>query len=361
MLLATAWVVALCAACCFVLGDENTVGQPPAGVQAIPAVALTPVRSGAFSVALPQGWSVTPSPGGDSVQMSPVGENQPSAYMAIVSISDLRYQAMAAACEGEVSPYANPLMQCVIPSVQMQLEDSKRQWGPREAFQLFLQLFQEAGGGAEQFGAPMLIPGQPLQAFYQVLGTGSDGPTENWGIVTMSVLANPLLGRGEVTSLATIAGCSAPAERAESFRRTCAGIINSLRPSQDWEGRLAARIADVYAGEVRILIRLGRITVLGPAARQQMIARLGQSMDAMRLQTFQSIQSADYRNQQGWIATFAGNRLITDPATGHLFSVPSGYKSYGIDDRQFVPVVVCGNNVQPGTSVGTATVQRLLP
>lgn len=338
-------------------------GRTGRGLQAIPVVALTPARSseGNFTMALPQGWSLTASPGGDSIQATPVGKRQPSVYVVIVSVSDLRYQARIAACGRGFAPFGNALTQCVIPSVRIQLNDSKRQWSPQEAFQLILQRLQQAGRGAQQFGAPMLTPSSASQAFYRAAGRGRNGPTENWGIITMFYFANPMLGRGEVTSLAMLAGCSASAGQANVFRRTCAGVINSFRPDPNWFGRLAAGIENIYGQEAQILIRMGQNIVQGYQVREQMITSLSQSVRSMQLQSFHTMQSTNYRNQQGWIAAFAGNTLLRDPATGKLLSVPYGYNSYGIDDRGPVPIVIYGNNVKAGTSVGTATVQRMLP
>jgi hypothetical protein len=169
-----------------------------------------------------------------------------------------------------------------------------------------------------------------------------------------------MLGQGRVTTLAWIAGCSAPPDLANSFRRTCAGAISSFRPSPAWQSRLAAGTADVYQQESQILLRIGANVAGGFQAREQMINSFGQSMQRMQQQTFNAIQSQNYRNGQGWLATFAGNTIVEDPVTGKRYEVPFGYSSYGIDDRGLTPVILMGSDEGPGKSIGSAQSQRSL-
>jgi hypothetical protein len=324
---------------------------------ALRAGALIPTLAGDFGIALPSGWTATASPGGDSLTLRPRGERQPTAYMIVVSVSDLRYQTRIAACGRGYNPYGNALTQCVIPSVQLQLNDS-REWAVTSAFRLILERLEQSG---RRFTAPMLTPSGPTRAFFQVASTGPAGPAENWGVVSMSYLGNPMLGPDDVTSLVLIKGCSAPPQlTTDQFRRTCAGVLNSLRTSPTWGSRLAAEITDIYLQEADILVRMGRTIERGAAARERMIAGFGQSMQWMQLETFETMRKANYRAGQGWIAAFAGNTLVRDAATGRLYSVPYGYESYGIDDRGPVPVIIYGNDVKPGISAGGATVQRML-
>jgi hypothetical protein len=215
------------------------------------------------------------SPGGDVVQMRPVGKNEPSVYMMMVSVSDLRFEASLKACSKHaVSLFYDIFTRCTVPSVQTQLNDSRQQWSPQEAFPLILQ---RLSGGAVQFGAPRLTPSSGSQAFYRIAATSGNGTFENWGIVSMVYVPNPMLGQGEVTSLAMILGCTAPSGQADGFRPTCSGVVDSFRPDPSWFNRLAQGMESVYDQEKQILIRMGRPILEGAQAREQMITSFGSS------------------------------------------------------------------------------------
>lgn len=333
-----------------------------AAPQAIPAVPLTPARfpGRGFTVALPPGWTLTSSPGGDALSIHPSGSNQPDIYLTVVGVSDLRYQARLLACSRAHHPFGNSLSRCVMPSVATQLADSRWKWTPEQAFQVILQRLRQARAG-RTFGPPALIPLSPSQAFYRVRSTTPAGiPREDWGIVTMIYLPNPMLGPGEVTSLALIAGCLAPSNQADGFRRACAGVLDSFHPDPNWEGRLAAGIAAIYAREAQILLQMGRAIAQGFAVRREMITRVGQSIRRMQLRTFQAIQTRKIRTGQNWIATFGGNTNLRDPETGKYYTVPDGYGSYCLDDRGPTPVVLMGPDEVPGKAIGGAVCQRRL-
>ncbi len=341
--------------------QSRTIDQSLPAEQALPAAPLISASSprGDLTLALPQGWSLTASPQGDAVAAKPAGKTQPSIYLVVVGVSDLRYQARLAACaSGGFNPFGNPLSQCVIPSVQTQLSDSSRKWTPDEGFRLILQ--RQSSMGRQTFGAPALIPLSSSQSFFRVTGMTSSGPIEQWGIITMFYLPNPMLSQGAVTTLAFLAGCTAPPDQADSFRRTCAGVLNSFRPTPTWQGRIAAGIVNIYVQEAQTLLQMGRNIAQGFAVRQQMIAAFSQSVQHTQLHTFQAIQARNYRTGQNWIATFEGNTIMRDPATGKIYTVPYGYRSYGIDDRGPVPTILMGPDESPGKSIGSAQSQRVL-
>jgi hypothetical protein len=334
--------------------------------QAIPSVSLIPTSSprGEFTVNLPENWSITPSTQGDGFLMTPSGRTQPSISIVVVGVSDLRYLSRLAGCtKAPFNPFGDLLTQCIFPSVEIQLSDSSRGWTPEQGLQLILQTLQQSNR-AGQFGAPVVTVAASSrsfsQAFYRVTGASPSGPVEHWGVLSISYVPNPMLGQGRVTSLAFLADCSAPPEQSNGFRRGCAGVISSFRPSPPWESRLAAGTADIYQQESQILLKIGANVARGFQAREQMINSFGQSMQRMQQQTFNAIQSQNYRNGQGWIATFAGNTLVEDPVNGRRYEVPYGYSSYGIDDRGLTPVILMGPNEGPGRSIGSAQSQRSL-
>lgn len=332
--------------------------------QAVPAVPLISAAApgGDFTASLPRGWSIASSQQGDSFVMAPVGRPQPSAYFIVVDVSDLRFRASIAACSRGFRPFGDLLTQCTIPSVRTQLADSSHTWAPAQALDLILRGMEANGAG--QFAPPSVIPisssAYSAQAFYRVSGTTPGGSTEQWGVLTMVYLPNPMLVPRAVTSLAVITGCSASSDMAPSFRRTCAGIIDSYRPSPAWVGRLTAGMVNIYEQEGQILLRMGYDALQGFQARQQMINSFGQSMQNIQWQTFHAIQSRSYLNGQEWIATFGGNTLMKNPETGELISVPFGYPSYGLDNRSLTPTVLAGPDERPGAWIGNAQSQVTL-
>jgi hypothetical protein len=340
-------------------GDASLPAQ-----QAVPAVPLTAAVApgGNFAASVPRGWSIASSQQGDSFVITPIGQTQPSAYFMVVNVSDLRFRASIAACSRGFRPFGNLLTQCTIPSVRTQLVDSSHAWAPAQALGVILQEMQANGSG--QFGAPSFISvssaPSSAQAFYRVTGTTPRGPIEYWGIVTVLYLPNPMLDPQAVTSLAVIAGCSSSPDTAVSFRRTCAGMIDSYRPSPNWVGRLTAEMVNNYQQEGQILLQMGYNALHGFQARERMINFFGQSMQNIQQQTFQAIQSRSYLNGQEWIATFGGNTLMKNPDTGELISVPFGYQSYGLDDRGLTPTVLAGPDERPGASIGSAVSQKTL-
>lgn len=332
--------------------------------QVIPIVPLFPSVSpdGAFKASVPRGWTITSPPSGDSFVIAPAGDIQQSAYFIVVDISDLRFRAQLAACSRGFQPFGNLLTQCTIPSVRTQLADSSHKWMPAEGLGLVLQEMQASGSG--RFGAPSLIPisstSSTAQAFYRVVGTGPRGTVERWGVVTMIYLPNPMLDPRAVTSLAVIAGCSAPSAVASGLRRTCAGMIESYRLSPAWVSRLTSGMVSIYEQEGQILLQMGYTAVRGFQAREAMINSFSQAMQQIQWQTFQAIQARSYVNGQDWIAAFGGNTLMKDPETGEIIPVPFGYPSYGLDDRGAAPRVLAGPDERPGASIGSAVSQRAL-
>ncbi len=331
---------------------------------AVPAVplAVAGAPGGDFTAAVPRGWSITSSQQGDSFVIAPAGQAQPSAYFIVVDISDLRFRASIAACSRGFRPFGDLLTQCTIPSVRLQLSDSSRTWPPAQALDLILQGMRAKGAG--QFAPPSVISisssDDSARAFYHTSGMTPHGPVEQWGVITMVYLPNPMLDPRAVTSLAVIAGCSASPDMAPGLRRACAGIIDSYRPSPAWVDRLTSGMANVYEQEGQILLQMGYSALRGFQARQQMINNFGQSMQNIQWQTFQAIQSRSYLNGQEWIATFGGNTLMKNPETGELISVPFGYASYGLDNRGLTPTVLAGPDERPGTRIGNAESQMSL-
>ncbi len=340
-------------------GDSSLPAQ-----QAVPAVPLTATVApgGDFTASVPRGWSIASSQQGDSFVISPAGQAQPSAYFIVVDVSDLRFRASIAACSRGFRPFGDLLTQCTIPSVRLQLSDSSRVWGPEQALDLILQAMRANGAG--QFAVPAVISisssAYSAQAFYRVSGTTPRGPVEQWGVVTTVYLPNPMLDPRAVTSVAIIAGCSASPDMTPSFRRTCAGIIDSYRPSPAWVGRLTAGMVNNYQQEGQILLQMGYTALQGFQAREQMINNFGHFMQNIQWQTFKAIQSRSYLNGQEWIATFGGNTLMKNPKTGELIPVPFGYASYGLDDRSFTPTVLAGPDERPGASIGNVQSQLSL-
>jgi hypothetical protein len=296
-------------------GPRTTVPAAP-----ITAVPLNVTRVGDFMLGLPQGWSVTASPGGDVIQMRSSGTEQPSVYVMVASVSDLRFEANLTACSKHpVNLSYDIFSQCTVPSVRTQLNDSSQPWSTQTAFPLILQRL--SAGGA-QFGNPMLTPTSASQAFYRVTATSRNGRVENWGIITMVYVPNPMLGPGKVTSLAMIFGCTAPSDETDGFRATCSSVIDSFRANPNWFTRLAQGIESIYDHEQQILIRMGKPMVQGAQTREQMIASFGQSMQQMQYETFETIQAASYKSMQNGIAALGGRVLMRNPDGGPPVSLP---------------------------------------
>jgi hypothetical protein len=327
------------------------------------AVPLAPTRSanGDFTVYLPAEWSINSSSQGDVLTMVPSGKTQPSIIVVIVSVSDLRYQTRIAGCSRGFNPFGNILMQCVIPSVQMQLQDSSRSWSPGESLQLVIERLQQSHWQGLSFGHPDLIPISASQAFYQVLSSGPMGPLDHWGTITVYHLPNPMLGPGKVTSLALIAGCSVPASQAESWRDLCAGVIHSVRPAPGWGSRFTTALIGIYAQEADILIKMGQAIVKGFKVQQQMIDSAGRAVQRMQLEAFERRQEAMVHDTRHWVAALAGEELVRDPETGKIYPVPYGYQTYCIDDNPLDPTILLGNDISPGTWVGNHVCKRRLP
>jgi hypothetical protein len=338
------------------------LARSSAGVQVVPGVPLTPTHSpdGSVSVALPAGWNINASSQGDSLTMTPAGRTQPSVIMALFTVSDLRYAARITACSRSFNPLGNMLTSCVIPSVRMQLQDSSRPWTPQEAAQIVMQRLQQTGRAS--FGLPQWNPVSPTQAYYRVSSTGPGGVLDNWGSITMFHFANPTLGPGEVTSLALLAGCSAPSGQAESFYATCAGIIRSLRPSPEWGNRFASVLVNGYAQEAQALINMGWNVANNFAYRQQMITAAGQAVQEMQQEAFERRQAQIVHDAEHWSAALRGDDIVRDPQTGKLYSVPHGYQQYCIDDNALDPTIIASNgtDVMPGSLAGKHVCARIM-
>lgn len=329
---------------------------PLAAPRAIAALSLTPISSpdGEFTMAVPDGWSLSVSPQADfAAFVKPPARTSPAVYLFLFSVSDLRYRASIAACAGRL--YYDQITQCAIPSIQAQLADSSREWTPKEGLQKILEQINRGGQG---FGVPALIPISWSQAFYRVAGRTQSGEVEDWGVVSMAYLPNPVLGPRAVTSLAFISGCASSPDQADSFRSTCAGALDSFRAAPNWAGRLAQRIMTGYDQEAQILLRMGEGAAQGFAVRGQMIADFGRKMQEMQAQNFEAIQARNYRAGQGWIQAFAGNTIVRDPATGKEYAVPYGYGSYCLDAAG--ATVLMGPDEMPGKSIGNAVCGRKL-
>jgi hypothetical protein len=277
--------------------------------------------------------------------------------VAIVSISDLRYQAAIGRCSQGFRPFGDLLTECIIPSVRMQLADSSRQWTTQQSVELILQRLQQAG--LQAFGQPKIEPASNSKAFYEVPSRSPMGQFETWGSITLYNLPNPALGRGMVTTLALIAGCSAPSRQVETFRHVCAGALRSFRATPEWSSRIASAIADGYSQEAQILLRIGQNVVQGFAAREQMINSAGQAMQKMQYDSFEARQAALMNYGQSEIATLAEEDLVRDPNTGGLVPVPLGYSSHCVDSTG--SKMLSGNNLAPGRSQNGYICARMVP
>jgi hypothetical protein len=240
----------------------------------------------------------------------------------VTSVSDLRFEASLNACSKHpVNLSYDIFSQCTVPSVRTQLNDSSQEWDPQTVFPLILQ---RLSGGAAQFGNPILTPTSASQAFYRVAAASRIGKLENWGIITMVYVPNPMLGPSKVTSLAMIFGCTAPSDEADGFRATCSSVIDSFRADANWFNfnRIAQGIESIYDREQETLIRMGKPMVEGAQTRQQMIASFGQSMQKMQYETFETIQAANYKTMQNGIAALGGRVLMQNPDGGPPVSLP---------------------------------------
>jgi hypothetical protein len=356
----------------FVINQNAALNRPAAqpartsalaGVETVPAIDLIPTRSpnSDFTVALPRGWSMSASPAGDAVSITPSGRAQPSVSLALVNVSDLRYAAAITRCSAQrFNPFGDLLTQCVIPSVRIELQDSSRPWTPQESIPLIIERLQQANPHGPSFGRPDIYPVSSSHAFYRVSTHGSMGALDTWGSLTMFYMPNPMIGPGRVTSLALIAGCSAPMEQVESFRHTCSGMLRSFRPAAGWGERFAGAMVNGYSQEAQILLRMGQTVVQSFAAREQMISSFGQAMLKMQFDAFEARQAAQLQDGQGEIAALAGDDLVRDPETGALVPVPHGYPSYCFDNSGLTGEVLAGPGLTPGKSVGSYRCQQMV-
>jgi len=341
----------------------SLIADPPTGVRVIPGVPLTPTQApgGDFSVAVPAGWIISGSAQADSFTIAPVGKMQPSVTFTIIGVSDLRYAAQIKSCTRSFHPFGDILTTCVIPAVRMQLQDSSFPWTPQQAAQAILQRLQQTG--RVSFGPPRFTTESATKIYYKVSSTGISGPLENWGTITVFHLPNQILGPGMVTSLAWIAGCSAPAGEAETFYDTCAGIIHSTRPAPGWATRFATALVTQYQQEAQALISMGRAVIQNSFYRSQMITAAGQAVQQMQMDTFFRRQAQIVHDADHWSAALRGEDIVRDPRTGMLYPVPHGYQQYCGDDNLLNPTIIAGNglDVKLGSWAGNHQCTQILP
>src|SRR5579885_413611 len=212
-------------------------------------------------------------------------------------------------------------------------------------------------------GPPRFTTESATKIYYKVSSTSISGPLENWGTITVFHLPNQILGPGMVTSLAWIAGCSAPAGEAETFYDTCAGIIHSTRPTPGWATRFATALVTQYQQEAQALISMGRAVIQNSFYRSQMITAAGQAVQQMQMDTFFRRQAQIVHDADHWSAALRGEDIVRDPRTGMLYPVPHGYQQYCGDDNLLNPTIIAGNelDVKLGSWAGNHQCAQILP
>jgi hypothetical protein len=336
-----------------------TVATLP-GTHAVPAVALRTVQSsqGDYAIAVPDGWTLNAAPGTGLITITPPGRQEPAIYIIpALRVSDVRYQAILNRCNQQFiqNPLGSPdvITTCIEPAVRAQLADSSHPWSPQAAFPVILAL---AAGTGTTYGSPTLETLSSTAVRYTVSLTKNGQTLQDWGSLTMAYLPNPLLassaGQPGVTSLAFLSGCEAPSSQAESFRHACDGVLRSFQPSQQWASNLAQQVMQSYVQESQILLQIGQSVVEGFGVRSAMIQQFGASIRQMQFQAFQTIQAANLRMAQDWIATLANETYVQDPGTGISYLVPAGYDRYCLNDAHN-EIFLGGPDLVPGRSVGS--------
>jgi hypothetical protein len=344
-------VIALCLA---LEGCAAREPQSPTGVTKTPAVPLMAIQSPlGFSVDVPAGWVQKPVPQAPNVLVfSPPGAAAHSIYiLPALRVSDMRFQAILGRCSQAIrrSPLFAPdaFTGCVQPAVSSQLADSSQGWSPEAAFRAILATL---GSGQTRFGTPQITPTSQNSARFSVPAASMGRQLEDWGFVTTTYLPNPLLaqanGRGGVTTLGFVSGCSAPPADVERFSPLCAAALHSFHPSTEWVNRLAQAVYSAYAQESQILLRMGNTMVDHFAERQHSIAQFGSAMQQMQYSTYQAVQAANLRTGENEIATLGNNVILRDPTTGQMYLEPAGRGSYCLNAGG--SDVLTGTNMAPG-------------
>lgn len=297
-------------------------------------VPLAAQRSGdgSFSILVPRGWNLGQIPGADfSVLVAPPAPDGTGMYMLAMRISDQRYTVAINRCSQQYARhplFAPGLQQCVIPAVQAQLQDSSHAWSAEDSLRNTLQ-FLSGGGARFQITKATNVSDKELQ--YTLNANVNGRAMVHWGELVMFYVPNQLLGNPGITSVALIKGCHAPPERVAQFRSMCAAVMTSFTPAPDWEARQAARLVDDYNQEAQILIKMATNVLGGMQAAQQRIARWGNSMREMQMQTYEAYRESNLISGQNGIAALGGYINRRDPTTGGPVSFPPDSGPYCID------------------------------
>ena len=325
---------------------SNEIGRPSGpNVERLQATVLTPVAvgQGAYRIAVPQGWTVSMPQDTNAAVVTPAGQRQPSVMiLPMLPVSDLRYTTLLTSCVGQgYSPFGNVIAQCVTPAIQAQLADSRRAWSPDATLQLLLQTMSQGGAA---YGTPSLVPISPTASRFQVSATANSQPLVMTGAIQMLYLQNPLLGPAPgqvgVSSFAFLSACYVPPQQVEQMLPICASMLRSFAPSPAWLNALVQQVMNRYQQEFNILLQMGQSAVVNIGLRGILISQWVARMQAMQVQAYQNVQAASYQISQNWIAALGNNANVQDPNTGHMYTVPDGYRTYCLSQAG----VVLGSN-----------------
>jgi hypothetical protein len=339
-------------------------GQMGAGIQngaegqSGQGVPLAPARpaDGSFSILAPAGWNLSQIPGADfAFAVAPPSADGTGIYMLAIRISDERYSMAINRCSQAYQRnafFAPNLTECVIGAVQNQLQDSSHTWSAEDSLRDTLQMLSGAGARFELSRASN-VSDKELQ--YAVDATVNGRAMVHWGEVVMFYVPNALLGSGGrpgVTSVALIKGCHAPKGREEAFRATCSGVLQSFRPEQEWEARLASQLVETYNQEAQILMKFATTILGGMQAAQARIAQWGDSMKQMQMRTYEEYRKSNLISGQNAIAALGNEVNMKDPVTGQPVAFPVNSGPYCRDSA--------GNYVY-GAAAARDCARKMLP
>ena len=315
---------------------------------------------GNFSMSIPQGWQVHATNGDKIIIASPQGSSLSSILsgnmvyiIAGVAVSDINYEVILRQCENAYisNPYSAPSgLQCAFQAISTQLQDSSYEWNATSALTLILDTLTSSGNSAQSSITSTKITSiNNTVASYNIGEIYKGQNLDEFGYIIMAYIPNPMLshnGTAGVTSTAVIAGCQTPAGQINSsFKTSCARILQSFKPSENWFSGIVQNIMSGYQGEAQTLLQGSATQLQQQGLETQTIENFGKNMMQMQNSMFSDFQNSNYVVTQDWSAALSNHVNLIDPNTGQTYTVPGGYSSYCLSATGDV---LAGQNIRLG-------------
>jgi hypothetical protein len=283
------------------------------GVHPARIVAATQLSApkGSASVTVPDGWALQPGSQSDNPFAVAAGGGTGEPAVTVWGLAPISDFVSLEGTPSDEQCYAN-IDACTQQLLQAEAAGVARPYTAAESAQILLPVIRQLGLSDARLTA--VTPAGDQQATYRYAYTRDGHPVESEGVIVTRYWDNPVasavLGGQRYSTFAFVTGCEAPAGQLDEARATCAQVLASFHPRQNW-------LEDEAAAYVNRIDQ--QLQMIG-----QTLSRIQQSQYEEQL----SLLDTNYRVAEGWSKALGTTVDLIDPASGHVYETHDDYAYY---------------------------------